>query len=385
MTHHPALWAELDRNLPAAIELRRSLHAEPDLSGDETLTRDRILAALPSGPAPHKVAETGAVARIGPPGPAIGIRGEMDALPVQENTTVPWASQRAGIMHACGHDVHLAALVVVARTIDTVGGPMPLLVVLQPREETYPSGAQDIAQHRVLTAEDCEAMIGVHVQPTLEAGTIACVPGGVNASADEFEIIVHGAAGHAAYPHLTSDPLLALAAIVIALQSIVSRSVDPMSSAVVGVSSLTAGDAANVIPGHARATGTLRALSSSTRELLHKRLVDIAKNVARAHDCTAEITITNGEPVLRNDPHLVSSIQKVLTDRDVTLSTDLRSLGADDFSYFAEQYPSAMLFVGTDTNDRLHSPTFLPSDNDIARVARTMLAGYLGAAHALNR
>jgi amidohydrolase len=385
MSHASALWAELDRNLPAAFELRQSLHAEPDLSGDETLTRDRILAALPNGPAPHKVAETGAVARIGLPGPAIGIRGEMDALPVHENTSVAWSSRRAGVMHACGHDAHLAALVAVARAIHSIGGPMPLLVVLQPREETYPSGAQDIAQHGVLTAEDCKAMIGVHVQPTLDSGTVACVPGGVNACADEFEIVVHGAAGHAAYPHLTSDPLLALAAIVTSLQSVVSRSVDPMSSAVLGVSSLSAGDAANVIPDHARATGTLRALSTATRELLHKRLVDVAENVARAHECTAEVTITNGEPVLRNDPTLVSSIQRVLTDRDVTLSPDLRSLGADDFSYFAEQYPAAMLFVGTETSDRLHSPTFLPSDADVACVARTMLAGYLGAAHSLHQ
>jgi amidohydrolase len=374
------IWAVLDSHLSEATVLRRALHQQPDLSGDESLTRDLVLQALPGSSTPTKVAETGAVLRLGGPGPCVGIRGEMDALPVTERTGVPWVSQNPGVMHACGHDVHLAALVAVARTIHDVGVPVPLLVVLQPREETYPSGAKDIAEHGILDSEDCAVMIGAHLQPALPAGVVACVPGGVNASSDEFEIVVRGESGHAAYPHLADDPLLALAETVVALQSVVSRSVDPMRSAVVGVSSFQAGQAANVVPDVARATGTIRALSSETRALLHERIVAVSENIARAHDCEAEVRITVGEPVLENDPRLVEVVAAQLTAQEMPVSTDLRSLGADDFSFFSERMPATMMFVGSEDDTSLHTATFLPTDADLRAVARALLAGYLGGA-----
>ncbi|GAA1559281.1 amidohydrolase [Kribbella hippodromi] len=373
------IWALLDQHLVDAAVLRRTLHQQPELSGDESLTRDLVLEALPGTATPTKVAETGAVLRIGGPGPCIGIRGEMDALPVTERSGVPWASRNPGVMHACGHDVHLAALAAVARTVQDIGVPVPLLVVLQPREETYPSGAKDIAEHGVLDTEDCAVMIGAHLQPALPAGVVACVPGGVNASSDEFEIVVRGESGHAAYPHLADDSLLALAETVVALQSVVSRSVDPMRSAVVGVSSFQAGQAANVVPDVARATGTIRALAPETRALLHERIVAVSENVARAHGCEAKVRITVGEPVLENDPRLVEMISAQLTAQNIPVSTDLRSLGADDFSYFAERMPSTMMFVGSEGNTSLHAPTFLPTDTDLRAVAQALLAGYLGA------
>ena len=374
------IWAVLDGHLAEAAELRRALHRQPDLSGDESLTRDLVLPALPGSSTPVKVAETGAVLRIGGPGPCVGVRGEMDALPVTERTGVPWSSQNPGVMHACGHDVHLAALVAVARTVEDCGVPVPLLVVLQPREETYPSGAKDIAEHGILDAEECVVMIGAHLQPALPAGVVACVPGGVNASSDEFEIVVTGESGHAAYPHLADDPLLALAEIVVALQSVVSRSVDPMRSAVVGVSSFQAGQAANVVPDVARATGTIRALSSETRSLLHERIVAVSENIARAHDCEAVVRITVGEPVLENDPRLVEVVAGQLNGQGMPVSTDLRSLGADDFSFFSERMPATMMFVGSETDTSLHTATFLPTDADLRAVARALLAGYLGGA-----
>ncbi|MCW2772412.1 MAG: N-acyl-L-amino acid amidohydrolase [Nocardioides sp.] len=377
------VWDLLERHLGRAADLRQLLHSEPDLSGDESMTRDRVLQALPGDQTPTKVAETGAVLRLGGPGPCIGLRGEMDALPVTERTGAPWSSRHDGTMHACGHDLHLAALVAVAWAVHEARTETPLLVVLQPREETYPSGAKDIAEHGILRAEECATMIGAHIQPSLPAGVVACVPGGVNASSDEFEIRVHGSSGHAAYPHLSCDPLLALSEIVVALQSVVSRSVDPMSAAVVGVGSFSSGKAANVIPGLARATGTIRALAPETRALLRNRIVTIAQHVAQAHGCTAEVTITDGEPVLENDPDLVHAISAHLTAQGMGLSTTLRSLGADDFSFFSERMPSAMMFVGSETDEPLHSPSFLPTDVDLRLTARAMLAGYLGAADML--
>ncbi|MEU5543556.1 M20 family metallopeptidase [Streptomyces sioyaensis] len=378
--HLSALAAALDEELPAAAALRHRLHARPCLSGAEAPTRDLVLAALPAG-STTKVADTGAVVRIGGPGPAVAVRAELDALAVQENTGAPWTSEHPGLMHACGHDVHLAALTALARAIGRKGGPAPLLAVLQPREETYPSGAQDVVEDGILDREQCRAVIGAHVQPLLPAGTVACTPGGVNASADEFTVTVHGRSGHAAYPHLTRDPVVTLAHIVVALQSLVSRGTDPMSPVVLSVSTLAAGTAANVIPGTAEARGTLRALGSRDRETLHARLAEVAGLVAQAHGCTAQVDITRGEPVLDNDPELTAATRPLLGPLGLRVGDDLRSAGADDFSFFCAQLPSLMLFVGTHGGtEQLHSPTFLPPDDRIRDVAHALLAGYLAAA-----
>ncbi|MFB6439744.1 M20 family metallopeptidase [Streptomyces sp. NPDC056411] len=380
---HPltALAAQLERELDHAVELRHQLHAQPCLSGDEAAARDLVLAALPGGHGAAEVAGTGAVVRVGGGGPAIAVRGELDALAVHEDTGVPWASQRPGVMHACGHDVHLAALVALARAVDRAGGPAPLLAVLQPREETYPSGAQDISEDGILEREQCRATIGAHVQPLLAAGTVACTPGGVNASADEFTVTVRGSGGHAAYPHLTRDPVVTLAHVVVALQSVVSRGVDPMSSVVLSVTTLAAGTAPNVVPGSAEARGTLRAMRTADRQALHERLAETADLVARAHGCSADVEITCGEPVLDNDATLAAATQPLLATLGLKVATDLRSAGADDFSYFSERMPALMLFVGTHGGtEQLHSPTFLPPDERVRDVAHALLAGYLAAA-----
>ncbi|SOE13637.1 amidohydrolase [Streptomyces sp. 2323.1] len=378
--HLSALAAALDEELPAAAALRHRLHARPCLSGAEAPARDLVLAALPAG-STTKVADTGAVVRIGGPGPAVAVRAELDALAVQEQTSAPWTSEHPGLMHACGHDVHLAALTALARAIGRKGGPAPLLAVLQPREETYPSGAQDVVEDGILDREQCRAVIGAHVQPLLPAGTVACTPGGVNASSDEFTVTVHGRSGHAAYPHLTRDPVVTLAHIVVALQSLVSRGTDPMSPVVLSVSTLAAGTAANVIPGTAEARGTLRALGNRERETLHARLAEVAGLVAQAHGCTAQVDITRGEPVLDNDPALTAATRPLLGPLGLRVGDDLRSAGSDDFSFFCAQLPSLMLFVGTHGGtEQLHSPTFLPPDDRIRDVAHALLAGYLGAA-----
>ncbi|MFI0213476.1 M20 family metallopeptidase [Streptomyces lydicus] len=378
--HLSALAAALDEELPAAAALRRRIHARPCLSGAEAPTRDLVLAALPAG-STTKVADTGAVVRIGGPGPAVAVRAELDALAVAEKTGAAWTSEHPGLMHACGHDVHLAALTALARAVDRTGGPAPLLAVLQPREETYPSGAQDIVEDGILDREQCRSVIGAHVQPLLPAGTVACTPGGVNASSDEFTVTVHGRSGHAAYPHLTRDPVVTLAHLVVALQSLVSRGTDPMSHVVLSVTTLTAGTAANVIPATAQARGTLRALGTGDRDTLHTRLAEVCALVAQAHGCTAEVDITRGEPVLDNDAALTAATRPLLGSLGLRIGDDLRSAGSDDFSFFCAQLPSLMLFVGTHGGtEQLHSPTFLPPDERIRDVAHAMLAGYLAAA-----
>jgi amidohydrolase len=380
-----ALRDAVHRELPGAERLRRELHAQPSLSGQEEPTLNQLLDALPGGGGAERVAEgTGAVLRIGGPGPAVGVRAELDALPITETTGVPWAAE-AGAMHACGHDVHMAALTALARALHQVGPPVPMLVVLQPREEGNPSGGLDIVKSGLLQAHQVAAMVAAHVQPVLQAGEVACAPGVVNASADEFFVTMTGSPGHAAYPHLTRDPVLALAQFVVAVQQLVSRNTDPMQPAVVTVGTLAAGDASNAIPGTATARGTVRSVTTAHRDRLHERLREVADGIALAHGCTAEVTIVRGEPVLDNDPGLAASTAALLTRLGATVTEPLRTCGADDFSFYGQVAPSLMLFVGTggQPGSGLHTATFLPSDRAVADVADALLAGYLAGCAAI--
>lgn len=373
------LLAALDQQREPALRLARQLHRVPDLSGHEGPTRDIVVAALPRGVL-TPVADTGALVRIGGPGPAIGVRGELDALRITERSGVEWASEHPGVMHACGHDIHLAAVVALSHAVAATPGAPPLMAVLQPREESYPSGAQDIVEAKVLPENRVSAMIGAHIQPALRAGVVACTAGAVNAAADEFCVTVRGAGGHAAYPHLTRDPVLALANVVVALQQVVGRNTDPVNSAVVSVSTLKAGEVANVTPDVAVARGTIRSMSEGHRAHLHRRVREVAQWVAQAHECTAEVDITGGEPVLINEPAIVEPASQHLRDFGFQVESAMRSFGADDFSFYAEQVPSLMMFVGIDSHGAgLHHPELRPNDDAVIDVARALLAGYLAA------
>ncbi|MEO3755491.1 M20 family metallopeptidase [Streptomyces sp. B6B3] len=375
------LRAAVAAELPAAVELRRRIHRDPHLSGDEGPTRDLVLDQLPRGDGVVKVAETGAIVRIGGEAPAVAIRAELDALEVAERTGVPWQSATPGFMHGCGHDVHLAALVAVARAVDRVGGPLPLLAVLQPREESAPSGARDILASGALGPDTCRAVLAAHVQPSLPNGVVACVPGVVNASSDEFAVEVSGRGGHAAYPHTGSDPLVVVANIVTALQSVRHRTVDPTATAVLTVTRMAGGTTTNVVPDHAGLAGTVRTTTARDRELMLDRLAAVSSGIATAFGCGAEVSVVRGEPPLANDERLARATAAGLARLGVPVDGEFRSAGADDFSYYTEVLPSLMMFVGVgDGSGRLHSATFLPSDQAVADVARAMLTGYLAAA-----
>jgi amidohydrolase len=380
-----ALRDAVRRELPAAERLRRELHASPSLSGQEEPTLNRLLDTLPGGTGAERVAAgTGAVLRIGEPGPAVGVRAELDALPITEATGVPWAAG-GGAMHACGHDVHMAALTALARAVHQIGPPVPMLAVLQPREEGNPSGALDIISSGLLQAHQVAAMAAAHVQPLLQVGEVACAPGVVNASADEFFVTMTGSPGHAAYPHLTRDPILALAQFVVAVQQLVSRNTDPMQPAVVTVGAMAAGEATNAIPGTATARGTMRSVTETDRERLHERLREVANGIALAHGCTVDVAIVRGEPVLDNDPGLAASTAALLTRLGATVTEPLRTCGADDFSFYGGIAPALMLFVGTggQPGSGLHSATFLPGDRAVADVADALLAAYLAGCAAI--
>jgi amidohydrolase len=376
------LRASIAAELDDAIRLRHDLHARPEPSGGEFETGARVAAAL-GAPDEPAVAGTGRLIRIGrADGPCIALRAELDALPVTERTGAPWASVN-GAMHACGHDVHLAALTAVGRAMETADRaswlPVPALAVLQPREEVIPSGAQDLVASGALRAHDPAAVVAVHLQHQLPLGTVAAATGTINAATDDIEITVRGTGGHAGYPQLAADPVVALCQSVIALQSAVSRRSDPTHAVVVSIGMLEAGQAPNVIPGTAVAKGTLRVLDVGDRAGLHRTIREIVEHTCLAYGCEGTVSIYDGEPALVNDTELTTATWPWLRMAGFKVDTSFRSCGADDFSYFSRAWRTLMLFLGTGGPYALHHPSFLPADEMVGQAASALLAGYLGA------
>lgn len=410
----PELAAALEAELDAAVALRHAVHRDPRVSGDEAATRDAVLAALADLPEAVEfvpAADTGALLALGPgDGPArVAVRAELDALPVIERTGLPFAAS-GHAAHVCGHDVHLAALVALVRAVARVGAhrlPAPLLAVFQPREESAPSGAADIAADPAFAARRPGAVLAVHVQPELPRGVVSVREGAVNASSDEVEIVVTGRGGHGGYPHRTADPVLALAACVVSAQHVVSRRTDPLRAGVITVGQLRAGSAPNVVPESATARGTVRALDAD-RDALLAALREVVEHTAAAHGCRGEVTVVPNEPAVVNDATLARAVAASLGARrpdgprgpgagvgDVagpggTVDTAFRSCGADDFAHYGATLPSLMLFVGTTepgavpgTGPGLHHPEFSPDDAILGEVARAMLAAVVATGDVL--
>ncbi|MGO4103326.1 M20 family metallopeptidase [Leifsonia sp. YAF41] len=377
----------IDEQIPSAVALRHEIHRDPQLSGHEGPTADAVISAL-GVVGEQTVAETGRLVRIGPAtGPAIGIRAELDALPVREQSGAAFAST-TGAMHACGHDVHIAGAVALAKAAMQVDLPVALLFIFQPREESYPSGAKDIVASGLLEAHDVRSVIGVHVHPNVPRGSVTTGAGVVNAASDEFKIVVEGSGGHAAYPHKTADPIVALASIITAAQTIVSRRIDPMHPAVLSFGSVLSGNAANVIPTTAYATGSIRTTNYEDRDLIARELAALVSHVAEAHHCTARLELTSGEPVLRNDPGLVAVVDPLLRAEGFEVIDPMRSCGSDDFSFYSDLYPSLMMFLGTESHREglsLHSADFCPDDEAVASVARVFAAAYAATAELVAR
>jgi amidohydrolase len=263
---------------------------------------------------------------------------------------------------------------------EVAGLPAPILAVLQPREEAIPSGARDMVASGALQAHLPSAIVAVHLQHQLPRGTVAAAIGTVNAATDDIEIRVEGIGGHAGYPQLAADPVVALCQTVLALQHAVSRRSDPTHAVVVSIGMLEAGQAANVIPSGAVARGTLRVLDEADRPGLHRTVREIVEHTCLAYGCRGSVTIEEGEPALVNDEALTVAAWPWLREAGFAIDTSFRSCGADDFSYFTRGGRTLMLFLGTGGPHTLHHPSFLPSDDMVGQAANALLAGYLGAA-----
>ena len=296
-----ALFEGIDRELPQAIALRRRLHAHPELAHAEEWTAATVAEALPVESA--RVARTGRLAVIGSGDtPPVAVRAELDGLPIPERTDAPFSAED-GAMHACGHDVHMAALVALARAAFPLADalPAPLLALFQPSEEAYPSGARQLVREELATVAPA-AVVAAHVHPELPWGSIALDPGVVNASCDAFAITVEGEPAHSSYPHRGRDPILAISEVVLSLHAQVNRRIDPLRPAVLTVGVLEGGEAENVIPGRARALGTVRAYDREERLALAELVEEVVAGIAAAHGCRGRVELVRGEPPLGTIP-----------------------------------------------------------------------------------
>ena len=343
---------------------RRHFHRNPELGFREHDTAAYVAERLRKIGVEHQtgVAGTGVVALIkgGREGRVVLLRADMDALPLTEETGAEYASQRPGAMHACGHDGHTAIMLAVAEVLnqrrDELQGTAKL--IFQPAEEG-PGGAKPMIDAGVMEHPHVDACFGLHLSNNHAVGAIVVQGGPVQASADEFELTIQGVGGHGASPHQTVDPIAIGAAVVTELQRIVSREVDPLESAVVTVGSFHAGTKHNIIARKAELQGTIRALSPQTRELLHKRIREIATGVAEAHRATCDVRINTLYPVTVNNEKMAdfarTVAQRVVAPEKVVSARPI--MGAEDMSFFLNAAPGCFCFLGSANRERnLHHP-----------------------------
>lgn len=355
MTSGTALLDAARTELPDAVELRRDLHRHPELGVDLPRTQAAVLDALAPLDLDVRTGEslTSVVATLdtGRPGGTLLLRGDMDALPMNEDTDLDFRSVLDGAMHACGHDAHTAMLVSAARLIaersdEFVG---KVVFMFQPGEEGH-AGAKIMLDEGLLDGLDVTRAFAIHQSPSIPSGMIATRGGTLLASADEFMVTVRGKGGHASMPHHANDPIPVACAMVGAFQTMVTRRVEVFDPAVVTVGRIRAGSTSNVIPETAELFGTIRATSARTRQLVLDEVQRIATGYADAHDMTAEYTTFGGYPPTVNDHDAATWVRAVaagIVGEDQVMELPSPVMGAEDWSYVLQVVPGAMAFLGT--------------------------------------
>lgn len=350
----PRLSREVEAILAEVVAIRRDLHAHPELGFQErrtaALVADRLTALnleVRTG-----VGTTGVVGllRGDRPGPTVMLRADMDALPLQEQNEVPYASQVSGVMHACGHDGHTAILlgaahVLAARRAQLAGN---VKFVFQPAEETY-GGARRMVAEGVLHNPEVDVAYGLHLWNPLPVGTVGVATGPAMAATDYFDFTVRGRGGHAASPHQAVDPVLVAAHFLVAVQTLVSRNVDPLESAVFTIGTIHGGDAPNIIPEEVKLRGTLRTLSPAVRAQLLRRIEEVLRGVTAAHDASYHFEHHPGYPVTANDARCAELTREVA--REVVGAAQVLSprpaMGGEDMSYYLQEVPGCYFWIGS--------------------------------------
>ncbi|AZN98037.1 MAG: amidohydrolase [Mesorhizobium sp.] len=352
-----------------ATEWRRYLHENPELDYRLHNTARFVTEKLASFGINHietGIAETGIVALIqgeGGDGPTIGLRADMDALPIVEASDKPWSSKIPGRMHACGHDGHTAMLLGAAKYLaSTRKFKGSVALIFQPAEEIeLPSGGLKMVQEGIMDRFNISQVFGMHNNPGMEIGTFGICDGPIMGSQDDFDIVVKGKGGHAASPHRTVDPVVIAAQIIVGLQSLVSRKTDPRESLVISVTKLKAAEAYNVIPDHVEIAGTVRTLASDLRNFAERDILASAQGIARGFGADVEFNYRRSVPVTFN--HTEETNLSITAARNLVgpASVDDKigiSMGAEDFAYMLEARPGAMIFLGNGSSPPLHNPAY---------------------------
>ena len=341
------------------VSLRRAIHAEPELGLDTPRTRDKVRAELADLPLEWREgpSTTGAVAVLkgAKPGPSVLLRGDMDALPMAEETGLAFASTIPGRMHACGHDTHTAMLAGAARILSARQAELAgeIRFMFQPGEEGF-HGARIMLDDGLLDPLP-DAAFAIHIMPNARHGVIGSRDGALLAAADMVEITVRGRGGHASMPHDTRDPVPVACEIVGAIQTLVTRRFNAAEAVVVTITQLDAGSAHNIIPDVAKLKGTIRTLSPENRARIQEEIAQLARGIASGHAMEAELLFVQGFPPTINDPRAVSlgeAVAKELSAKEPEGSNEafLRMahpiMGAEDFSYVLQKVPGAMFFLG---------------------------------------
>ncbi len=340
------------------IEVRRDIHRNPELGFQEVRTASLVARTLTDlgMEVSTGIARTGVVALLdsGKPGPTILVRFDMDALPIQEQNSHEYVSQIPGVMHACGHDAHVAIGLGVAKLLaayrENLRGRVKFM--FQPAEEGL-GGAKQMIREGVLEQPHPDYALAMHVWNEKPVGWVGVKPGALMAGADSFRILIEGRGGHGAIPHQTADPIYAMAQIITAIQSIVSRNVSPLETAVVSVGSVKAGDAHNIIPQTGEILGTIRTYSEPVRDLVLNRLQVLVEGVAQALGCRATIKINDVTPAVVNDEMVAKIVQNAVAKMmpEMVNDTSCQTMASEDMAYVLREIPGCYFFVGSANSD----------------------------------
>lgn len=333
------------------IAHRRHLHENPELSHQEQQTREYVKKQLEEmGIAVHTLTGKDVIGELvgAHPGKTVAVRADMDALPIQEETGLPFASKNPGVMHACGHDGHTAILLGVAKKLvsqkDKLHGKVRF--VFQHAEEVVPGGAKELVENGLL--EGVDAIFGLHLWQPLPNGLIGVTENAIMAGADQFEIEILGKGGHGAMPHETVDPTLVAAHLITQLHSIISRTLNPLDQAVLSIGELKAGSSYNVIPDKAVLSGTVRYFEPHVRERVKTRMQEIVDGVCRSFNATPRFTYVDGDPAVRNNAQLAALVKEAaeaVVGKERVVEA-VPSLGGEDFAYYSQEIPAVFFFAG---------------------------------------
>lgn len=364
---------------PDAVAWRRHLHRNPETAFEEYDTAAFIEKTLRDSGVTgvRRIGGTGVVALIegASPGGCVGLRADIDALPLDEDTGLPYASQRPGAAHLCGHDIHTAVLLgagkILAENRGAFSGSVKLL--FQPAEETL-SGAARLIEEGVMQGPKVERIFGLHCWPDLLAGTVGVQSGAMMAGASNFSIVVKGRQGHGAHPHRAVDPVLIASHIVLALQSLVSREIAPVDPAVVSIGKIHGGFSSNTIPGTVTIEGTFRTLAPAPADLIASRIREIATGLARDMRGEAEVALTKGVPPLQNDEDLCGDLRHRFAaafGEEGVIRLTVPSMGSEDFAEYLAHCPGCLFRLGVGApggkgNPPLHAKDFVADDSAVA-------------------